>query len=89
LARVNGLKLSLPIMKLILQIMEHRKESRGNILREDYPHTDNDHWLTHTVVQRLSERETSLRDIPVPEDWWIFRPQKGKFLHPYFQGERP
>lgn len=89
LARVNALKASLPIMKLILQIMEHRKESRGNIIREDYPHTDNDKWLVHTVAQRISERETSLSDIPVPEDWWIFRPQKGKFLHPYFQGERP
>jgi len=89
LARVNALKLSLPIMRLILQIMEHRKESRGNIIREDYRHMDNDNWLVHTVVQRVSGRETRLWDIPVPEDWWILRPPKGKFLHPYFQGARP
>jgi len=87
LARVNALKLSLPIMRLILQIMEHREESRGNIIREDYPHTDNDNWLVHTVIQRASGHETRMWDIPVPEDWWILRPPKGKFLHPFFQGE--
>ncbi len=85
LARVNALKVSLPIMRLVLQIMEHRKESRGNLIRDDHPFTDNDEWLVHTVIQRATERESRLWDIPVPEDWWILRPPKGKFLHPYFQ----
>jgi succinate dehydrogenase/fumarate reductase flavoprotein subunit len=89
LARVNALKVSLPIMRLVLEIMEHRKESRGNLIRDDFPFTDNDALLAHTVVQRTSDREKRLWDIPVPEDWWILRPPRGKFLHPYFQGANP
>ncbi len=87
LARINGLKLSLPILSLVLDVMDHRAESRGNIVRDDCPYTDNDAWLSHTVV-RKGASGTEMWDIPVPEEWWLTPARRGKTLHPYFDGSR-
>jgi succinate dehydrogenase/fumarate reductase flavoprotein subunit len=86
LAQCNALRASLPIMRVILQVLHHRTESRGNLIRDDYPYMDNDQWLVHTVAQRASTGETRVWDIPIPEEWWISRPNPGKTLHPYFEG---
>lgn len=85
LARIAALKLSLPILELVIDVMDHRTESRGNIVRDDHPYTDNDLWLTHTVVEKEpGSGGTRIRDIPVPEEWWLIPASRGKTLHPYF-----
>lgn len=88
LVKVFGLKQAVRILELVIQVMEHRKESRGNILREDCPYTDNTEWLCHTVLRKLPNRKTKLWDIPVPEQWWLIPPQRTKTLHPFFADGR-
>jgi succinate dehydrogenase/fumarate reductase flavoprotein subunit len=72
--------------RLVLQVLHHRTESRGNLIRDDYPYLDNDNWLVHTVAQRTGAEDTRVWDIPIPEDWRVHRPPQGKALHPYFVG---
>jgi succinate dehydrogenase/fumarate reductase flavoprotein subunit len=84
LVKVNALKSSVPIMGLVLQIMEHRTESRGNLIRDDYPFTDNENWLVHTLAQAVSPGESKIWDVPIPRDWWITKPEPGKEVHNYF-----
>jgi succinate dehydrogenase/fumarate reductase flavoprotein subunit len=42
-----------------------RKESRGAFYREDYPKTDNIHWLSHVVGSKGSDGKLILDKIPV------------------------
>ena len=87
LAKVCGMNGSVRVLGLVLQVMLHRKESRGNIFREDYPYSDNDHWLCHTVLQKQANGKIKLWDIPVPERWWLIHPKRTKSLHPFFAEE--
>lgn len=84
LARVASVKAAAPIMDLVLAVLDHRTESRGNLIRDDYPHIDNDKWLTHTVVQRDGGVEYTLWDELIPSDWWLVPPRSGRRLHPFF-----
>ncbi len=42
----------------------YRKESRGAFYREDYPITDNENWVQHTIG-RAENGELKLRSEPV------------------------
>jgi len=42
----------LSVAKLIIHCARQRCESRGVHLRTDFPETDDEHWLRHTIVQK-------------------------------------
>ena len=84
LARIASLKPSVPIMELVLAVMEHRKESRGNLIRDDFPYTDNGKWLNHTLAQRDGAR-FRVWDSEIPADWRLFAPPTDTPLHPLFR----
>ena len=84
LAKVASLKPAVPVMELVLAVMEHRKESRGNLIRDDYAYTDNRNWLNHTMVQRDGSRYR-VWDAQVPADWQVFDPPTNVALHPLFK----
>lgn len=88
LARLAGLRGTVRVMPLVLSVLLHRRESRGNILREDFPYTDNEKWLVHTVVQKQSDGTMKLRDVPIPEEWWRVQPVRNRTLHPFFADGR-
>ncbi|HLE02543.1 MAG TPA: FAD-binding protein, partial [Dehalococcoidia bacterium] len=85
LVKVNGLRAAVPLLRLSLMVMRHRTESRGNLLREDYPFIDNVNWLVHTVVQKRVNGSLELWDIPIPEEWWVNKPERRQVPHPFFQ----
>ena len=84
LAKVASLKPAVPVMELVLAVMEHRKESRGNLVRDDYTYTDNRNWLTHTMVQRDGPRYR-VWDAKIPADWQVFDAPTNVALHPLFK----
>jgi len=84
LSKINALRSSVKILRLALRVMLHREESRGNLIRDDFPMTDNDRWLVHTVVENDGTSEGALRDIPIPPSFWITAPPSGAVIHNYF-----
>jgi fumarate reductase (CoM/CoB) subunit A len=84
LAKVNGLKNFTEVLEPALQVLLRRKESRGNVLREDYPDTDNIEWAKFTVSARESGR-IKIWEEPVPEDGDHLPVQKTKTMHPFFR----
>jgi len=67
-------------LKSILQ----RKESRGALLREDYPETDNVNWLKWVTIQKGKEgMETATENVPIEQ--YPLKPKREKFLHPMWQ----
>jgi succinate dehydrogenase/fumarate reductase flavoprotein subunit len=84
LSKIASLKPALPILELVLTVMEHRKESRGNLMRDDYRYTDNGNWLKHTLVQRDGSR-FRLWDAEIPADWRLVDPPTNTALHPLFR----
>lgn len=62
----------------------NRKESRGLILREDYPETDNINWLKWITLEKgKKEMEIKTEDIPIQR--YRLKPKKEKFLHPMWE----
>jgi succinate dehydrogenase/fumarate reductase flavoprotein subunit len=43
------------LLEMAAQSALHRTESRGVHYREDYPDTDNDHWLKESIVKRTAD----------------------------------
>ena len=84
LARIASLKPAVPIVELVLAVMEHRTESRGNLIRDDYPYTDNQKWLIHTLVQREGHR-FRLWDEEIPPAWRLLKPPTDRPMHPIFR----
>ncbi len=84
LAKIASLKPSVPITELVLAVMGHRTESRGNLIRDDYPYTDNQKWLVHTVLQRDGAR-FRIWDTEIPSDWRLLDPPTDKSMHPLFR----
>ena len=84
LSKVLGLGNYLQVFDLILRVLLHRTESRGNVIREDYPQTDNENWLRYTVARLGEEGEIHLWDEPVS-----LAPgepvNRTKVLHPFFR----
>lgn len=81
LAKVNGLKNSAFVAKVVVRFLLHRTESRGTVVMEDYPETDNDKWLTWTMG-KFENGKFVIWDEPIPEESFIIRkPHKGKSVH--------
>jgi succinate dehydrogenase / fumarate reductase flavoprotein subunit len=83
-AKLPGLTNFCEVLETSYVVMRHRTESRGNILRSDYPATDNDNWLTMTVARRFGD-EVRLHDVPRPDDEH-HRPTPPEIVpHPFFR----
>ncbi len=67
-----------------LRSIIERKESRGAILREDYPETDNINWLKWITLQMGKDgMEIGTEDVPIER--YPLQPTREKFLHPMWQ----
>jgi succinate dehydrogenase/fumarate reductase flavoprotein subunit len=83
LAKVHGLRSFCDALGVALPVMRHRTESRGNVLRADYPYTDNEQWLKWTVAWRTADG-LRLRDVPVPDSADYDLPPRQRVPHPFF-----
>lgn len=64
-----------------------RKESRGTLMRTDYPYIDNDNWLKWVALRNEGGRmKIWTEDLPV--DKYKIKPSTGKRLHPVFEGAK-
>lgn len=61
-----------------------RRESRGGILRSDFPHTDNVKGLHWTLIKQKDGRPT-VEVENIPFDKYRFQPKKEQFLAPMWQ----
>lgn len=88
LAKVHGLGNFCQAIEVAFAVMRHRTESRGNILRADYPDTDNAEWLKWTVASR-GAHGVKIRDIPIPETPDYDLPPRQRVRHPFFATIEP
>jgi succinate dehydrogenase/fumarate reductase flavoprotein subunit len=84
LAKVNGLKNFVEAFEPALMVLLRRQESRGNVLREDYPEIDNIKWAKFTVCRKEGEEVIKIWEEPIPEDEDHLPVQRVKVLHPFF-----
>jgi succinate dehydrogenase/fumarate reductase flavoprotein subunit len=84
LGKINGLKNFTEMFEPALMVLLRRKESRGNILREDYPETDNIDWTKFTVFRKEIEG-IKFWEEPIPEDEDHLPYEKTRMLHPFFK----
>ena len=84
LAKVNGLKNFIEVFEPALRVVLRRKESRGNVLREDYPETDNIEWAKFTVLKKGATGNIEIWEEPVLEDKDHLPVQRSKTRHPFF-----
>ena len=83
LAKVHGLRNFGDALGVAFAVMRHRTESRGNVLRADYPYTDNERWLQWTVAWR-EDGGLRVRDIPIPDAAEYDLPPRRQVPHPFF-----
>ncbi len=68
------------IVELILKASLVREESRGYHFREDFPYTDNEHWLKLIVLRRGDDGQVVVRSQPVETPF--IKPVESKSLPP-------
>ena len=85
LAKVMGMKNFLQCMEISVLAVQRRTESRGNVLREDFPYMDNENWLKYTFAKVGGNGQPELFDEPIPEDGSHRIPERAKVLHPFFR----
>jgi len=85
LSKVNGLKNFVAVFEPALRVLLRRRESRGNVLREDCPEIDNVKWAKFTVCRRERNDQIKLWEEPIPEDGDHMPFEKKKSIHPFFQ----
>jgi succinate dehydrogenase/fumarate reductase flavoprotein subunit len=61
-----------------------REESRGSHLREDFPFSENQHWLKWIVLQQ-EEDHLKVRTEPIPIERFPLRPPVGRVKHPIIE----
>lgn len=66
--------------EIMLRSALARKESRG-CLREDFPDTDNDHWLKSVVV-RADGKGMTVDTVELPTARYPVQPPAGRHIHP-------
>lgn len=84
LAKVNALKNFIEVFEPALRVMLRTKESRGNVLREDYPEVDNIELAKFTVSRKAASGDIEIWEEPVPEDQDYPPVQRIKTRHPFF-----
>lgn len=86
LTKVLGIKNVTQLAPVIFKHLLHRKESRGAIINEDYPETDNTRWLVWTRSKLREDNEVELWDEEIPEEAFVVRkPKREKKLHAMFE----
>ena len=63
--RIHSLRNFAETLCAVVTAVNHRTESRGNVLREDFPLIDNQHWLLHTRLKRDGAGGFEIWDEPV------------------------
>ena len=69
----------------LVRVVQRRTESRGNVLREDFPYMDNQDWLTCTFARMGGNGEVDLFEEPIPADEHHRMPDRENVLHPFFR----
>ncbi len=82
-AKVLGLKNFAEYVEIVLGAMLRRTESRGNIVREDFPNVDNVNWLKLTVAQRQKDGTNRFWEVPAPVAAGAMKATRE--LHQYFR----
>ena len=85
LAKVLGMGNFLQCMEISLHVVQRRTESRGNVLREDFPYMDNQDWLKYTFARVGGNGALDLFEEPIPADEHHRMPDRTKVLHPFFR----
>lgn len=85
LAKVLGMKNFLECMEISVRVVQRRTESRGNVLREDFPYMDNESWLKYTFARYRGNGELELFEEQIPQDEHHRIPERKKILHPFFR----
>ena len=85
LAKVLGMRNFLQCMEISVLAAQRRTESRGNVLREDFPYMDNENWLKYTFAKMGGNGQPELFDEAIPEDADHRIPERKKVLHPFFR----
>ena len=85
LAKVLGMRNFLQCMEISVLAAQRRTESRGNVLREDFPYMDNENWLKYTFAKIGGNGIPELFDEAIPEDEDHRMPERKKVLHPFFR----
>jgi succinate dehydrogenase/fumarate reductase flavoprotein subunit len=81
LCRIHGIRNFCETLRAVVVAVLHRTESRGNVLRSDYPMIDNEGWLKYTRVRRLTDGTLKVWDEPAtgaPSG------TAGVSIHPFF-----
>ena len=86
LAKVLGLRNVADVEVLVIRYLLYRKESRGSVINEDYPETDNENWLNWTRARLGEDGKFEFWDEVIPDKAYAFRkPSKGKRRHPILE----
>lgn len=80
----NEVKNMVLIAEMYLRSRLMRTESRDSYLREDFPYTDNVHWLKWTRLKRREE-EMTLWTEDIPIERYKLKPKRDKHLHKVFE----
>ena len=88
LTKVLGLRNFAAALRTSYEVMLHRQESRGNVLRSDFPYTDNKDWLVRTIA-RWNGIRTVIRDEPRPNDERFAHTDAERTPHPFFDMVEP
>lgn len=63
--RLHSLSNFVQVLKAVLTVIIHRTESRGNVVRDDYPMVDNERWLKYTRLRKEADGSLVVWDEPV------------------------
>ena len=85
LAKVLEMRNFLQCMEISVRVVQRRTESRGNVLREDFPYMDNENWLKYTFARMGGNGQPELFDEAIPDDAHHRMPKRDKVLHPFFR----
>ncbi len=79
LVKANEVANYLQMAEVVCEAMRARKESRGELIRVDYPYVDNDEWLKWVFVQRQDEGdELAISYWDLPYDRYPIKAPSGK-----------
>jgi succinate dehydrogenase / fumarate reductase flavoprotein subunit len=84
LVKVHSMLNYLDALIPTLAVMLHRRESRGNVLREDFPYVDNENFFAYTRAKRGADDLPKIWDEHVPEGGDVWRPERTKEIHRFF-----
>jgi succinate dehydrogenase / fumarate reductase flavoprotein subunit len=68
----------LEMAEVVCEAMRARTESRGELIRVDYPYRDDDQWLRWIIVRRSGEEEIALSFWDLPYERYPIPPERGK-----------